>query len=82
MLTDSLSALAVQDSGYSVPQAAARAIEAGADMVLFNTDDAQAITNDVIASILSAVISGQLPTAWLDSAVQHVLMVKNVSLCS
>ena len=81
VLTDSLSALAVEDAGYSVPQAAARAIEAGADMVLFNSPDPEAITNEVIASIVSAVTSGQLPTTRLDDAVQHVLSAKNASLC-
>jgi beta-glucosidase-like glycosyl hydrolase len=64
-----------------VPQAAARAIEAGADMVLFNSPDPDAMTNEVIASITSAVTSGQLPTSRLDDAVQHVLSAKNASLC-
>jgi beta-N-acetylhexosaminidase len=81
VLTDSLSALAVQDAGYSVSQAAARAIEAGADMALFNTSDPQTTTKEIIASIASAVTSGQLPTARLDDAVQHVLTAKDVSLC-
>ena len=81
VLTDSLSALAVHDAGYSVPRAAARAIEAGADMVLFNTADPEVTMNEVIAAIVSAVTSGRLPTARLDDAVQHVLSAKNVSLC-
>ena len=81
VLTDSLSALAVEDAVYSVPQAAARAIEAGADMVLFNSPDPEVTVNDVIASTASAVTSGRLSTARLDEAVQHVLKAKNVSLC-
>ncbi len=81
ILTDSLSALAVQDAGYSVPQAAARAIEAGADMVLFNSPDPEVTANEVIASIASAVSSGRLPAARLDDAVQHVLSAKDASLC-
>jgi beta-N-acetylhexosaminidase len=81
VLTDSLSALAVQDAGYSVPQAAARAIEAGADMVLFDSPDPEVTTNEVIASIAAAVTSGRLSAARLDDAVQHVLKAKNVSLC-
>jgi beta-N-acetylhexosaminidase len=81
VLTDTLSALAVQDAGYSVPQAAARAVEAGADMVLFTSPDPEVTANDVIASIVSAAASGQLPTARLDDAVNHVLQIKNVSLC-
>ena len=81
ILTDSLSALSVQDAGYNVPQAAARAIEAGADMVLFNSPDPGVTANDVIAGIASAVTSGRLPAAQLDDAVQHVLSAKEVSLC-
>jgi beta-N-acetylhexosaminidase len=81
VLTDSLSALAVRDAGYSVPRAAARAIEAGADMVLFNTADPEITMKEVIAAIVSAVSSGRLPTARLDDAVQHVLSAKNVALC-
>jgi beta-N-acetylhexosaminidase len=81
ILTDSLSALSVQDAGYSVPQAAARAIEAGADMVLFNSSDPEITANEVIASIASAATSGRLPVERLDDAVQHVLSAKNASLC-
>jgi beta-N-acetylhexosaminidase len=81
ILTDSLSALSIQDAGYNVPQAAARAIEAGADMVLFNSPDPGVTANDVIAGIASAVTSGRLPAAQLDDAVQHVLSAKEVSLC-
>jgi beta-N-acetylhexosaminidase len=81
VLTDTLSAAAVQDAGYSVSQAAARAVEAGADMVLFTSPDPEVTANDAIASIVSAAASGQLPTARLDDAVNHVLQTKNVSLC-
>lgn len=81
VLTDTLSAAAVQDAGYSVPQAAARAVEAGADMVLFTSPDPEVTANDVIATIVSAAASGQLPAARLDDAVNHVLRIKNVSLC-
>jgi beta-N-acetylhexosaminidase len=81
ILTDSLSALSVQDAGYNVPQAAVRAIEAGADMVLFNSPDPGVTANDVIAGIASAVTSGRLPAAKLDDAVQQVLSAKKVSLC-
>jgi beta-N-acetylhexosaminidase len=81
VLTDTLSALAVQDAGYSVPRAAARSIEAGADMVLFTSPDPEVTANDVIASIVSAARSGQLPAGRLDDAVSRVLQIKNVSLC-
>ena len=81
VLTDSLSALAVADAGYSVPQAAAHSIKAGADMVLFDSVTAGVTTNDIVASIVSAVTSGRLPVSRLDAAVQHVLGAKNISLC-
>jgi beta-N-acetylhexosaminidase len=81
VLTDSLSALAVTDAGYSVPRAAALSIEAGADMVLFDSATAGTTTRDVIASIVSAVTSGRLSVSRLDTAVQHVLAAKKISLC-
>jgi beta-N-acetylhexosaminidase len=81
VLTDTLSAAAVQDAGYSVPRAAVLAIEAGADMVLFNSPRAEATADDVIASIVSAAAAGQLSSARLDDAVQHVLQAKNVTVC-
>jgi beta-N-acetylhexosaminidase len=81
ILTDSLSALAIQDAGYTVPQAAARAIEAGADMVLFDTADPAATVNAIIASIVTAVISHRMTVTQLDDAVENVLKAKDVSLC-
>ena len=81
ILTDSLSALAVQDAGYPVPQAAARAIEAGADMVLFDSAYPTATVNAIIASITTAVTSGRVAVTRLDDAVQDVLRAKGVSLC-
>ena len=76
VLTDSLSAAAIQHAGYGIPQAAVRAIAAGADMVTFDAANPPVTTNQVITSLVSAVRSGQLPVARLDSAVQHVLRAK------
>jgi beta-N-acetylhexosaminidase len=81
VLTDSLSALAVQDAGYAVPQAAVLAIEAGADMVLFDNPDPAVTVNAIISSITNAVISHHMRTTQLNKAVQDVLRVKHVSLC-
>ena len=81
VLTDSLSAVAIQDAGYDIPQAAVRAIEAGADMVSFDAANPPVTTNQVITSLVSAVHSGQLPVARLDSAVQHVLRAKGRPVC-
>ncbi len=81
VLTDSLSAAAIQDAGYGIPRAAVRAIEAGADMVTFDALNPAATSNEIITSVVSAVRSGQLPVARLDSAVQHVLRVKGRPVC-
>ncbi len=81
VLTDSLSAAAIQDAGYGIPRAAVRAIEAGADMVTFDASDPPATTSEIITSLVSAVRSGQLPVARLDSAVRHVLQVKGRPVC-
>ena len=57
------------------------AIEAGDDMVLFDTADPAVTVNAIIASITAAVISHRLAITRLDDAVQDVLRVKHVSLC-
>ena len=81
VLTDSLSAAAIQDAGYDIPQAAVRAIGAGADLVTYDTANPPVTTSQVITSLVSAVHSGQLPVARLDSAVQHVLRAKGQPVC-
>ena len=62
VLTDSLSAAAIQHAGYGIPQAAVRAIAAGADMVTFDAANPPATTAAVITSLVAAVRSGQLPS--------------------
>ncbi len=81
VLTDSLSAAAIQRAGFGIPQAAVRAITAGADMVTFDAVNPPATTAAVIASLVAAVRSGRLPQARLDSAVQHVLRAKGRPVC-
>ena len=81
VLTDSLSARAVQDAGYRVPRAAAHAIGAGADMVMFESSDPGPTARAIIAGIASAVRAHRMPVSRLDDAVQHVLVAKHVSLC-
>ncbi len=81
VLTDSLSAVAIQQAGYGIPRAAVRAVEAGADMVTFDSSDPPATTNEVITSLVAAVHSGRLPVTRLDSAVQHVLRAKGRPVC-
>jgi beta-N-acetylhexosaminidase len=93
VLTDSLSAGAISQSGYQLPQAAVAAISAGADMILFGStltpaDVAQlspanlsATINAVVGAIVAAATSGSIPMARLNAAVSHVLAVKHADLC-
>lgn len=82
VLTDSLSAGAVTAAGYSVPAAAVAAVEAGADMVMFNAGDPGPVTDQVVASLVSAAEAGSLPVDRLDQAVAHVLAAKGINPCA
>lgn len=83
VLTDSLSAGAVQAAGYDVPRAAVAALTAGADLVLFTADPSRTatVTAQAVQAIVAAVNTGALPISRLVNAVQHVLATKNVNLC-
>ena len=83
VITDSLSAVALSALGYSVPKAAVAALEAGADMVLFNAD-ASAVAgaaNQIVSAVVAAVASGALARGRLESAVAHILTAKHVEVC-
>lgn len=94
VLTDSLSAGAVTQSGYSLPQAAVAAVGAGADMILFGSTLTPAQTlllspanvatsiSQIVAALVGAVTSGSLPAARLDAAVEHILAARQVDLCT
>lgn len=84
VLTDSLSAVAVQAAGYTLPQAAVAALQAGADVVLFTADPAQveSVTGAMTGAIQSAVEGGTLARDRLVAAVAHILSVKGVNLCA
>ena len=85
IITDSLSAGALADIGYSVAAASVAAIEAGADMVLYSlgasssADVAQATA--VRDALVAAVSSGHLTRTKLDGAAAAVLAAKHVELC-
>jgi beta-N-acetylhexosaminidase len=93
VVTDSLSAGAISQAGYRLPQAAVAAVAAGADMILFGSTLTAAQTALLSPSRLSATISlivgaivaatnnGTVPVARLNAAVLHVLAVKHVQLC-
>jgi beta-N-acetylhexosaminidase len=84
VITDSLSAGALVDIGYSVPRAVVAAIAAGADMVLYTAAAAKvaALTTSTVAALVAAVTAGTLDRSRLESAVAHILAVKGVNLCS
>ena len=81
IVTDSLSAAAIQDAGYSVAAASVRSIEAGADLVLFGPNNGVQTTSEIIAAVVAAVSSGAITQTQLDEAVQQVLTLKGVQLC-
>lgn len=93
VLTDSLSAGAISAAGLTVPAASARAIEAGADLVLWGStlDSAQTAqlapaavareTSAIVDAIVGAVGSGALSRARLEDAVTHVLAAKHLATC-
>jgi beta-N-acetylhexosaminidase len=83
VITDSLSAGAVQAAGYPVPRAAVAAVAAGADMVIFNSYAAAtaALTAATAQALAGAVQAGTIPRARLLDAAAHVLAAKHVSLC-
>ena len=67
VITDSLSAGALVDIGYSVPRAVVAAITAGADMVLYTAATSQvgALTNATAAALVAAVDAGTLDRSRL-----------------
>jgi beta-N-acetylhexosaminidase len=83
VITDSLSANAVQAAGYSVPGAGAQALQAGADLVLFNATPTTVatLTQQVVAAIVTGVNAGSLTRSRLENAVGHILSAKHVNLC-
>jgi beta-N-acetylhexosaminidase len=93
VLTDSLSAGAISQSGYLLPQAAVAAISAGADMVLFGSTltaaqttllspaNVAATIHTLVAALEAATANGSLAVTRLNTAVAHVLAAKRVQLC-
>jgi beta-N-acetylhexosaminidase len=84
VMTDSLSAGALVDIGYSVPRAVVAAITAGADMVLYTAATAQvaSLTSATATALVAAVNAGTLTRGRLVSAVANILSVKRVNLCA
>ena len=81
VITDSLSAVAITADGLDVPDAAVDAIEAGADMVLFDSSDPNTTTQEIVSQIVNAVDAGTISLTQFDDAVAEVLTVKDIHLC-
>jgi beta-N-acetylhexosaminidase len=78
VLTDSLTAVSITASGYSLPVASLAAIRAGADEVLFSASANQVATyNSAIAdALVSAVSSRHLSRLRLVQAADHAQAAK------
>jgi beta-N-acetylhexosaminidase len=78
VLTDSLTAVSITASGYSLPVATVAAIRAGADEVLFNGTPVQAASDNkrIAAALVDAVSSHHLSRARLVQAVDHAQAAK------
>lgn len=74
LMTDSLAMGALSQSGYPAPQAAAAALKAGADILLFQSG--YEINRQAHAMIVERVRRGEIPPERLDEAVHRVLAAK------
>lgn len=74
LATDSLEMGALEQAGYPAPVAAAAALRAGADLLLFN--HGHAMHRQAYATIRAWVEDGRIPIARLDEAVGRVLRAK------
>ncbi|MHB1500896.1 MAG: glycoside hydrolase family 3 N-terminal domain-containing protein [Candidatus Dormibacteria bacterium] len=81
VITDSLNAGAILALHLSIPQAAVRAIAAGADMVMFNTSAPATTLQTIAAAVETAVAQGEISRASLVVAAGKVLATKGVDLC-
>lgn len=81
IMTDSLSAGAISALHLTVPQAAVKAIAAGADMVMFSSGSPSAVMLGVEDAVQQAVAQGQISRSTLQSAAGKVLAAKRVDLC-
>jgi beta-N-acetylhexosaminidase len=78
VLTDSLSANSIPQSGFPLTTASVAAIAAGADEVLFNATDAQVASDNaaITTAMVQAVSTAQLSRARLVSAVRDAQRAK------
>lgn len=81
VVTDSLTAGAISDAGFSLTHATVLAIHAGADMVLFNATNPNLVFSQLTSAIVQATTTGKLPVRVLDNAVAAVIATKKINLC-
>jgi beta-N-acetylhexosaminidase len=84
VITDSLSAGAISQAGFTVPQAAVRALRAGADDVLFGTGDSRhgaRTAAKVRSAIVSAVADHRLSKAQLRRSAARVARMLGAEPC-
>ncbi|HOV47812.1 MAG TPA: beta-N-acetylhexosaminidase [Anaerolineae bacterium] len=74
LVTDSLEMGALAQSGYPVPLAAATALEAGADLLLFNRD--HALHRAAFEELRARVLDGRISETRLNEAMRRVLQAK------
>ena len=85
IVTDSLGAGALSALHLSVSAAAVKALQAGADQILYGPTASPSVTlataNLVSSAIVNAVNTGQLSRATLSAAAAQVLSARNVVTC-
>lgn len=77
IFTDDLSSMGAINQRYSVPEAALRALQAGADVALWTTTDQ---VPAVLDRLEQAVNANELPTSRVDAALSHVAAAKDPAL--
>lgn len=84
IITDSLSSGAITAAGFSVEEAAVRALAAGADAVIIGrgtTTDPAALAASVRASVAAAITSGRLAASRVRVAVRSLAHLMGVTTC-
>jgi beta-N-acetylhexosaminidase len=81
IMTDTLTAGAITATGLSAAQASAQAIEAGADMVLFNSTTPLVTAQSIVDQVTADVTGDSISVQQLNSAVNTILTTKGVNLC-
>lgn len=86
VITDSLSALAIPDAGYSLPAASVQGLRAGEDMVMFTQPfDSAGVSTQlraIVAAVESAVAGGTLSHRRVLAAADAVLVAEGHRPCS